>query len=243
MRGLQWTAAPACAPACPEPPPNSSDHACCSRWPPAWPCWPRLAATSSGDLAGQISATRSATSSLRSQITADSQQIAATSDGLAQARARLAVVQADLDRRVAELRTVQSQLLAARARLVALENRLHAATTALAANLVAGYEGSQPNLVSVILNAHGFGQLLEQVNFMTRMAHQDSRVVGVTRTARAEVARDASALASLEARDRKLADAVVARRNQAAALQVRPAAASSCARWPGARRSAPGTRR
>ena len=178
-----------------------------------------LASTSSGDLAGQISATRSATAGLRSQISADSQLIAATSDGLARARARLAVVQADLNRRVAELRTVQSRLLAARARLVALENRLHAATTALAANLVAGYEGGQPNLVTVILNAHGFGQLLEQVNFMTRVAHQDSHVVGITRTARAEVARDASALASLEARDRTLADAIAARRNQAAALQ------------------------
>jgi peptidoglycan hydrolase CwlO-like protein len=178
-----------------------------------------LASTSAGDLAGQISAARSATVSLRSQIAADTQQIAATSDGLARARARLAAVQADLDRRVAELRTVQSQLLAARARLVALENRLHAATTALAANLVASYEGNQPNLVSVILNAHGFGQLLEQVNFMSRMAHQDSDVVGVTRTARAAVARNATALASLEARDRKLADAIAARRNQAAALR------------------------
>jgi peptidoglycan hydrolase CwlO-like protein len=178
-----------------------------------------LASTSAGDLAGQISTTRSATVSLRSQIAADTQQIAATSDGLARARARLAAVQADLDRRVAELRTVQSQLLAARARLVALENRLHAATRALAANLVASYEGNQPNLVGVILNAHGFGQLLEQVNFMSRMAHQDSHVVGVTRTARAAVARDATALASLEARDRKLADAIAARRNQAAALR------------------------
>ena len=133
-----------------------------------------LTAPSSGDLQSQITAARSAAQSLRAQIAADSAQIARTSGGLAHARAQLAAVQADVNRRVTELKTVQSSLLAARDHLVDLENRLHAATTALAANLVAYYEGNQPNLMTVILSSHGFGQLLEQVNFMTAMAHQDT---------------------------------------------------------------------
>jgi peptidoglycan hydrolase CwlO-like protein len=178
-----------------------------------------LTAASAGDLQSQITAARSAAQSLRTQIAADSAQIARTSGGLDRARAQLAAVQADLDRRVAELQAVQSSLLAARDHLVDLENRLHVATTALAANLVANYEGNQPNLMTVILNSHGFGQLLEQVNFMNSVAHQDSHVVAWTRTARAAVAREARALAALEARDRELADQVLARRNQAAALQ------------------------
>jgi cell wall-associated NlpC family hydrolase len=178
-----------------------------------------LTAASAGDLQSQITAARSAAQSLRTQIAADSAQIARTSGGLDRARAQLAAVQADLDRRVAELQAVQSSLLAARDHLVDLENRLHVATTALAANLVANYEGNQPNLMTVILNSHGFGQLLEQVNFMNSVAHQDSHVVAWTRTARAAVAREARALAALEARDRALADQVLARRNQAAALQ------------------------
>jgi cell wall-associated NlpC family hydrolase len=178
-----------------------------------------LTAASSGDLQSQITATQSAAQSMRAQIAADSAQIARTSGGLAHARSQLAAVQADLDRRVAQLKTVQSSLLAARDHLVDLENRLHVATTALAANLVANYEGNQPNLMTVILSSHGFGQLLEQVNFMSRVAHQDSHVVAWTRTARAEVAREARALAALEARDRALADQILARRNQVAALQ------------------------
>ena len=129
-----------------------------------------LTAASSGDLQSQITATQSAAQSMRAQIAADSAQIARTSGGLAHARSQLAAVQADLDRRVAQLKTVQSSLLD-------LENRLHVATTALAANLVANYEGNQPNLMTVILSSHGFGQLLEQVNFMSRVAHQDSHVV------------------------------------------------------------------
>lgn len=175
--------------------------------------------SSSGDLQGQIAAARSAAVSLRAQIATDSAQIAATRRGLAQARARLAAIQLQLNRRIDELRAVQTQLLAARARLLALENRLHAATRALAANLVASYEGNQPDLMTVLLSSHGFNQLLESVGFMDRIAHQNSHVVAVTRAARAAVAREAKALARLEVRDRTLADQVLARRNEVAALR------------------------
>jgi peptidoglycan hydrolase CwlO-like protein len=178
-----------------------------------------LTASSSGDIHSQIAGTRSAAAVLRAQIGADSRQIAATGDGLARARDRLAAVQDRLDQRVAELKSVQGQLLAARNRLVDLENRLHLATTALSANLVASYEGHQPDLVSVILSSKGFGDLLNQMSFMSRVAHQDASIVKVTRTARAEVSRQATALEGLESRDRTLANQVLARRNEAAALR------------------------
>ena len=174
---------------------------------------------SSGDLQSQIASTRSAAASLRSEIAADSARIASTSDGLQQARDRLATIQKQLNDRVNELRKVQSSLLTARARLLHLENRLHLATGALAANLVANYEGSQPNLTSVILSSHGFSNLLESVNFMARIARQNEQVVTLTRSARLPVARQASQLASLEKRDRTLADQVLSKRNDAAALE------------------------
>ncbi len=178
-----------------------------------------LTASSAGDLQGQISSARSAADALRSQIAADSKQIASTTGGLQAAQGRLAQIQGQLNTREGELRTVQTSLLAARNHLVDLENRLHMASTALASNLVAGYEGGKPDLMNVILEAHGFGDLLEQVSFMTRVAHQDSQVVGLTRAARADVARQATSLASLESRDRKLATQILVQRNQAAALQ------------------------
>ncbi|HEY3728091.1 MAG TPA: hypothetical protein VGL51_13005 [Solirubrobacteraceae bacterium] len=178
-----------------------------------------LTASSGADLQGQISAAQSAAGQLKAQIAAESNKIAATSGGLQAARDRLSQIQSDLDRRVDRLRSVQTQLLDARDRLVDLENRLHIATTSLAANLVAGYEGDQPDLMTVILNSRGFGDLLNQMSFLARVAHQDSRVVGLTRTARAEVSREANHLASLEDKDRQLANQVLAQRNQAAALQ------------------------
>jgi peptidoglycan hydrolase CwlO-like protein len=179
-----------------------------------------LTAVSSGDLQSQISATSSAASTLRGQIAADSRQIAATASGLSQARTRLAAIQSDLDQRVGELKAVQSQLLAAREHLVQLENRLHLATAALAANLRASYEGSRPDMMTVILQSRGFGQLLEQMSFLARIGTHDAQIVSFTRTARAEVAREASRLAKLEARDRALANEVLSRRNQVAALQA-----------------------
>ena len=178
-----------------------------------------LTSRSAGDLQSQISATRSAAGALKQQIAADSAQIAGTSNGLQNARDRLASIQTQVDHRVTELRVVQISLIAARDHLVDLENRLHVATSSLAANLVAGYEGSPPDLVSVVLDSRGFGDLLEQVGYLQRIAHQDSKVVGLTRTARAEVARQATRLGRLEDRDRALASQIIAQRNQAAALQ------------------------
>jgi peptidoglycan hydrolase CwlO-like protein len=179
-----------------------------------------LTAPSSGDLQSQIAGTRSAAASLRAQIAADSRQIDTTSGGVARAQSRLSSVQDRLDARVAELKSVQAHLLAARDHLVDLENRMHAATTALSTNLVSSYEGGQPNIVSVILSSHGFSDLLNQMGFMSRVAHQDADILKFTRTARAQVARQATALEGLEARDRTLAQQVLAQRNQASALRT-----------------------
>jgi peptidoglycan hydrolase CwlO-like protein len=176
--------------------------------------------SSSGDLQSQISANRSAAASLRAEIASDSAQISRTTGGLEAARTRLAVLQRDLDTRESQLRDVQTSLVAARDRLVALENRLRRASIALAANLVAKYESAQPDMMNVILDAHGFPDLLERINFLQRVGHQDAQIVGFTRSTRAEVSREANRLASLEKRDRALTAQILGRRNDVAAMQA-----------------------
>jgi cell wall-associated NlpC family hydrolase len=179
-----------------------------------------LTASSAGDLQNQIAAGQSAAASLRSTIATDEAQIRQTSGGLRAAEQRLSALQGELTAREAQLRAVQSSLLAARNHLVELENRLEAASKALAANLVAAYESQQPNLVTVVLDAHGFTDLLEQLNFLQRIGHQDATIVATTRAARIAVAKQADELAALEKRDRVLTDEVLAQRNQVAALQA-----------------------
>ncbi len=179
-----------------------------------------LTAVGAGDLQSQITSSESAAQSLQSQIAADTAQIRTTTAGLQQARARLAGLQSELAAREAQLRKVQRNLLAARNHLVDLENRLRLSAKALAANLVAEYEQQQPDLMTVILESHGFTDLLERVNFLQRIARQDAQIIAATRVARAAVAREVAQLATLEARDRALTDQVLQQRNQVAALQA-----------------------
>jgi peptidoglycan hydrolase CwlO-like protein len=179
-----------------------------------------LTASSAGDLQSQISAGKAAASALASQIARDTAQIHVTTQGLAAADQHLTQLQNQLTAREDQLREVQTALLKARDRLVDLENWLERATHALAANLVATYENGQPDLVSVILTAHGFNQLLDQVNFMRRVGTQDAQIVASTRAARQAVAREAALLGRLEQRDQRLTDQVIGQRNQVAALQA-----------------------
>src|SRR5205807_4497835 len=177
-------------------------------------------ATSAGDLQTQISSAQSAASSLQSQIAAESARIRETNQGLAAAQARLSTIQQQLSAREAQLSRVQTELLAARKHLLELENRLRLAAASLSANLVARYEGQQPDLVSVVLESNGFSDLLERVRFLEQIGHQDARVVAATRTARVAVKRQADSLALLERRDHALTEQVLARRNQVAAIQA-----------------------
>ncbi len=181
-------------------------------------CGP-LTSGGSADLQSQISSAKTAASTLQGQVDAYTRQIQSTDHGLSDARDQLTRLQTTLNTRVGELRGVQSSLLNARDQLITLENRLHLATTALSANLVANYEGTKPDLMTVILNSHGFGQLLEQVGFMQRVGNQDATILGATRTARRQVSHQASSLAGLESRDRRLANSVLDDRNKVAALQ------------------------
>src|SRR5689334_14611772 len=179
-----------------------------------------LVARSSGDLQSQIDSSRSAASSLQSQIAAETARIRENAGGLAAAQQRLTSIQGELSTREAQLRSVQNSLVAARDHLVELENRLQQATRALSANLVASYESGRPDLVSVILSSHGFSDLLEKMNFMQRVGHQDAQIVGDTRAARAEVFKEAKRLAALEQRDRALTNQVLAQRNEVAAIRA-----------------------
>jgi cell wall-associated NlpC family hydrolase len=179
-----------------------------------------LTATSAGDLQSQINSSKSAAASLKSQIAGETARIRATGHGLADANRRLAVLQRALTAREEELGRTQQALIQARNHLVDLENRLQAATGALAANLVTDYEQGRPDLMSVILSAHGFTDLLERVNFLHRIGLRDAQIVGATRAARIAVARQAALLDGLERRDRALAAQVLRQRNGVAALQA-----------------------
>lgn len=177
-------------------------------------------ASSSADLQSQISANKQAASSLQSQINAESSQISTTAGGVAAARARLAMAQAKLVAQDQRLIHVQQELMSARDKLLTLENKLHLASIYLAANLRAAYESGSPNLVDVILNAHGFSSLLDQVNYLKDAQRSDAEILTITKIARARVEREAVTLGEYEVRDQRLTQQIEAQRNSVAAIEV-----------------------
>ena len=126
------------------------------------------------DLRGQIDASRSRDRSLQAEIAADSRTIDGFQGRIDDVRARLAGIQHSLDIEEAQLAQLRTQLRDARARLVTLRLRLARDREVLAAQLVGQYESAQPDLVSVVLDAHGFADLLERVDQLKRIADQNT---------------------------------------------------------------------
>ena len=114
---------------------------------------------------------------------------------------------------------IQTDLRNERARLARLRARLAQARTVLARRLIELYKADNPDLVSVVLNANGFADLLERGEFMRRIGVQDNRIINVVRAARKDATATAERLDSLESRQRVVTAAVLARRNQVAAVR------------------------
>ena len=126
-------------------------------------------------------------------------------------------IQSTLDQKRAELAQIQNRLQVARDRLARLRARLALAQQQLAARLVDEYESDQPDLVTVILESHGFDDLLTKADFMQRISRQDQQVVGVVKVLKAQTAKQANELAVLEQRAQDAANAILAQRNAIAA--------------------------
>ena len=128
-------------------------------------------------------------------------------------------VQADLDRKQAELARLRGELRAERARLVRLRARLIEARTKLEERLVELYQAEKPDLVTVVLNANGFADLLERGEFLKRINDQDKYVVRIVKTAKAESTRTEKELDRLEARQATVTKTVQQRRDEVAAIK------------------------
>jgi len=81
------------------------------------------------------------------------------------------------------------------------------------------YQADKPDIVTVILNAKGFADLLERGEFMERVAQQDQRIIGIVRRARADAAAAERKLSRLEHRQRRVTRIVLANRNVIAAVK------------------------
>jgi len=172
------------------------------------------------DLSSRIQSKADRAERLRNAVAAESAKIRASSSGLAAAQQRLRAVQADVSVQQAKLRRIEDALVRARDRLTRLVSRQRKATDALRANLQAAYRNPQPDIVSVVINAKGFTELLEQATFLKRVARQNAEIMDIARTTRATVTKQANSLATMQARSLKVATALEARRDRAQTLET-----------------------
>ena len=131
---------------------------------------------------------------------------------------RVADAQAELDRAQAAADRAQSALDAARARLARLRKRLGEVQQRLALLLRERYESDPPDLVSVVLNSHGFSQLLETLTFLHAVEQRDTDILDLVRNARADAAHEKRVFTALTARRVAAADAVRRRRDALASM-------------------------
>jgi murein DD-endopeptidase MepM/ murein hydrolase activator NlpD len=165
---------------------------------------------------------------LTTRISHESAQIDRLTTEVAELRNKEAAVAAELAQKQAELDQAQ-------ARLDYLKRRLRDAITILEQRLVAIYQSNEPDLITVLLQADGFEDLLARTAYEQTLHNQDNDIVARVRELRNEVqatvnqiraARDAIAARkhelevtriSLKARTAELA---AARRKQHATLEA-----------------------
>lgn len=131
---------------------------------------------------------------------------------------RLADAQAELDRADAQLAQTQADLRSERARALRLRLRLAEARTRLSRLLRERYMNGTPDLMSVVLNADGFADLLDRAAFLKRVQDRDTAIVDTVRDARHEAKAESRRLARLERRRRSIAFQTRQRRNQIASM-------------------------
>jgi peptidoglycan hydrolase CwlO-like protein len=179
-----------------------------------------LAPTAMADLGGQIDQSRSKDRQLQSAIHADNAGAAAADAKVQDIQARLDGLNASAAAQQKLLDQDQSQLRAARARLARLKLAWVKDRQLLAATLTAQYEADPPDLVSVVLSARGFAQLLETAESMKRVRDHNTDITTEVRKARTAVTKQAADLKTLEAHQKQVTDAVTVERDQVAGLHL-----------------------
>jgi peptidoglycan hydrolase CwlO-like protein len=178
------------------------------------------AAPSLGDLQNQLANQQSRQQQLSHSIGGLSQSVSALDAQINLVQSRIAAVRVDLAHDRAELRRVSASLGRERARVRGLRAALAWARKLLARQLVSSYEGGQPNLVSVVLDANGFADLLERFTFLRDAESAQQRIIGVTRRAKTLADREAARLAKLQRSDRQLANGAALRERALAGMNA-----------------------
>jgi murein DD-endopeptidase MepM/ murein hydrolase activator NlpD len=167
----------------------------------------------------QIAGSKRREGVLASDVAAWSRKISVLQGDITDLQIRQNRIQTDLDAKRARLAAIQRELRTERARLSRLRARLAQARVVLARRLLDLYKADKPDVVTVILEADGFADLIERSEFAKRVSDQDARIIRTVREAKADATATAKHLADLEADAQRVAAAIEARRDEVARVK------------------------
>jgi peptidoglycan hydrolase CwlO-like protein len=177
-------------------------------------------APASGDLSGRASALQAKERAQRAASQYDSHRISHFQGSIAALQAREDGLQRSLDIQRRILAGLRTRLRADRARLMRLRRRLAHDRTVLARQLRAVYETPPPDIVNVVLDAHGFAELLERVDQLRAIGHRNAQVTSEVAKTRTAVARQTRRLTADERNQRQVTAAALSERDQVSQVRV-----------------------
>jgi murein DD-endopeptidase MepM/ murein hydrolase activator NlpD len=181
----------------------------------------------SGSLPQQIGKTRNQIAGkvaqegvLTTQISGYALRIRSLQGDIGALQQRQDAAQVALNAKQSELIVIGARLNTTRDRLTQLRSRLAASRKLLADRLVALYKDDQPDMVTVVLEANGFADLLDRADFIARIGEQDNRIVTQVRDLTGQVNTRVNELAVLEGKARDARNTILAKRNEIAAAKA-----------------------
>jgi murein DD-endopeptidase MepM/ murein hydrolase activator NlpD len=140
-----------------------------------------------GALQGKIAASQHKASALSSEIGHLTGQIHTLEGRVGDVSSRLASLQADLALRQARLRKLNELFTLQTQRLQYLKHEYALSVQRLDARLVAIYKEDDPTTLDVIITAKNFDDVLDQLDYLGAIAHQDKQVASAVKTAKLQV--------------------------------------------------------
>ncbi len=176
--------------------------------------------STSGSLEGKISASQAREGEVRAGIGADSHQIAGFEGNIADLQTRLTALESSLAIERNLLDSIRSQLSVARTQLAALQVQLAHDRKVLVAQVIASYEAPPPDIATVILEAHGFADLIERFDDLRAISRENAAATTHVAETQKAVTAQAQRLAALESTHVHETLAVQVQRDEVAQLRL-----------------------
>ncbi len=173
-----------------------------------------------GSLEGRLAASQARAGELHAGIGADASRIEGFQGSIEDLHTRLSALEASLavERRL--LLSLKQQLHEARTRLAVLQVTLGRDRRILVAQVVAAYESPPPDIVTVILEAHGFSDLIERLDDLRDVSRENATATTQVAQQQKLVSAQARRLATLEESRASETSAVLVQRDEVSQLNL-----------------------